>query len=146
CASVLATTNSTPCRFAASILSTALVPPPPTPITVIRGLKSVCWVCGMVRFSVIATSPRALAIRFPGCYAKLLDSCRASQAILQKIDDAPQQAGRPLGVQVDVVHRAAFTCRPRQQSGGGGERRTRCGIGQAAQCDRTSQPYLLVQH
>ncbi len=41
CASVLATTKSTPCRLSAIMLSTALVPPPPTPITVMRGVKSV---------------------------------------------------------------------------------------------------------
>ena len=39
CASVLATTNSTPSRFEDIILLTALQPAPPTPITTIRGLS-----------------------------------------------------------------------------------------------------------
>ena len=37
CASVFATTNSTPSRPVAIMLLTALVPPPPTPMTVMRG-------------------------------------------------------------------------------------------------------------
>src|ERR1700721_1385565 len=40
CASVLATTKSTPCRPALIILLTALPPAPPTPNTVMRGLSS----------------------------------------------------------------------------------------------------------
>src|SRR6516162_6400463 len=40
CASVLATTNSTPSRPAVIILLTALPPAPPTPNTVIRGFIS----------------------------------------------------------------------------------------------------------
>ena len=34
------------------------VPPPPTPITVILGEKSVCAVCGIIRFRVILISPQ----------------------------------------------------------------------------------------
>src|SRR6185312_12256357 len=41
CASVLATTNSTPRSPAVIMLLTALPPPPPTPKTVMRGLSSV---------------------------------------------------------------------------------------------------------
>src|SRR6478609_6111165 len=40
CASVLATTNSTPCRRAAFMLLTALPPAPPTPNTVMRAFIS----------------------------------------------------------------------------------------------------------
>ena len=42
CASVLATTNSTPPSSERIMLLTALPPAPPTPITVIRGLRSIC--------------------------------------------------------------------------------------------------------
>ena len=42
CASVFATKNSTPSRPMEIMLLTALVPPPPTPTTVMRGVKSVC--------------------------------------------------------------------------------------------------------
>jgi hypothetical protein len=41
CASVLATTNSTPSRFDSIMLLTALPPAPPTPKTVILGFNSV---------------------------------------------------------------------------------------------------------
>src|ERR1700744_6215110 len=44
CASVLATTKSTPCRPAVIMLLTALPPAPPTPNTVIRGFSS--WMSG----------------------------------------------------------------------------------------------------
>src|ERR1700722_19026517 len=145
CASVFATTNSTPWRFAAIMLSTALVPPPPTPITVMRGLKSVCVVCGMVRFRVISTSLPVVPNQWNGCYDSCLDSYRASDALLQKIDDAPDKSPRPLSVQIDVVHDAALACRPGQQAGGGGEGGARCRIGQAAQRDGTAQTHLLAE-
>ncbi|POF61599.1 hypothetical protein KMAL_27910 [Novacetimonas maltaceti] len=58
CASVLATTNSTPCSCMLIMLSTALVPPPPTPNTVMRGVKSEWFCCGMVRFRVMVGSRR----------------------------------------------------------------------------------------
>src|SRR6476659_4655114 len=145
CASVLATTNSTPCRFAASMLSTALVPPPPTPMTVIRGLKSVCGVCGMVRFSVIATSPPVVAIRLRRCYATCLDSRCASHALLQKIDDAADHPLRALYFQVDIVHRTSLARRPRQHPRGGREGGTRRRIGQATQHGRAAKTHLLVE-
>ena len=43
CASVLATTNSTPSRPALIILLTAFPPAPPTPITTMRGLSSTAF-------------------------------------------------------------------------------------------------------
>src|SRR5262249_21898422 len=51
CASVLATTKSTPCRPALIMLLTALPPPPPTPNTVIRGFSSV--ISGLCRLMVM---------------------------------------------------------------------------------------------
>jgi hypothetical protein len=61
CASVFATTNSQPSRLWEIMLLTALPPAPPTPNTVMRGLRSCpCW--GMVRLSVIALSACC-----PGC-------------------------------------------------------------------------------
>src|SRR5262245_52624584 len=51
CASVLATTNSTPRRPAVIMLFTALPPPPPTPNTVMRGFSSV--ISGFCRLIVI---------------------------------------------------------------------------------------------
>jgi len=58
CASVLQATNSTPSRCAVIMLFTALVPAPPTPTTVIRGLSS--WVTGMLKLIVILTHPPPL--------------------------------------------------------------------------------------
>src|SRR5262249_43658941 len=54
CASVLATTKSTPCRPAAIMLLTALPPAPPTPNTVIRGFIS--RMSGIVRLIVMFAS------------------------------------------------------------------------------------------
>src|SRR6056297_2274212 len=54
CASVLATTNSTPSSIFSIMLFTAFPPAPPTPKTVIRGFRSACW--GIIRFNVIDLS------------------------------------------------------------------------------------------
>src|SRR5579863_10110362 len=54
CASVLATTKSTPCRPAPIMLFTALPPAPPTPKTVIRGLSS--RMSGIFRLMVMVAS------------------------------------------------------------------------------------------
>src|SRR5690349_13076071 len=54
CASVLATTNSTPLRPALIMLLTALPPAPPTPNTVMRGLSS--RISGIFRLMVMAAS------------------------------------------------------------------------------------------
>ena len=53
-ASVFATTNSQPSSCFSIMLLTALPPAPPTPITVIRGLRS--WVTGMLRVSAMMSS------------------------------------------------------------------------------------------
>src|SRR6516162_10124523 len=54
CASVFATTKSTPCRPALIMLLTALPPAPPTPNTVMRGFNS--RISGMFRLMVIVAS------------------------------------------------------------------------------------------
>src|SRR5262249_13259507 len=54
CASVLATTKSTPCRPAVIMLFTAFPPAPPTPNTVMRGLSS--RISGMFRLMVMIAS------------------------------------------------------------------------------------------
>src|SRR5499427_9017227 len=55
CASVLATTKSTPCSPAVIMLLTAFPPAPPTPNTVIRGFNS--RMSGIFRLIVMAASP-----------------------------------------------------------------------------------------
>src|SRR5258708_6059076 len=54
CASVLATTKSTPCSPAVIMLLTALPPAPPTPNTVIRGFSSL--ISGTLRLMVMIAS------------------------------------------------------------------------------------------
>ncbi len=54
CASVLATTKSTPCKPAVIMLLTALPPAPPTPNTVMRGLSS--RISGIFRLIVMVAS------------------------------------------------------------------------------------------
>src|SRR5262245_48136663 len=62
CASVLATTNSTPRKPALIMLLTALPPPPPTPKTVIRGLSSVMsGFCRLMLMSLVPFRPNRLA-------------------------------------------------------------------------------------
>ena len=56
CASVLATTNSTPSRFLSIMLLTALPPAPPTPKTVMRGFSSSRPVF-ITKLSAIASPP-----------------------------------------------------------------------------------------
>src|SRR3984957_20509273 len=64
CASVLATTKSTPCSPAVIMLLTALPPAPPTPKTVIRGFSS--RMSGALRLIVIAlASSSGSPIRTP---------------------------------------------------------------------------------
>src|SRR5690606_33884600 len=66
CASVLATTNSTPFRPAEIMLLTALPPPPPTPNAVMRGLSPV--MSGFLRLMVMSSSfPPFLPLRRCGC-------------------------------------------------------------------------------
>src|SRR4051794_39750503 len=118
-ASVLATTNSTPCRFAAIMLSTALVPPPPTPMTVMRGVKSVWVICGIVRFRVILLSPPdyGTTIRF----LLRLDTRFAgrSDTFFQKIDQTAEKTDRRTTFQIHVVKRPSVAGCPGEQAGCG---------------------------
>src|ERR1700684_3987458 len=63
CASVLATTKSTPCRPDVIMLLTALPPAPPTPNTVIRGFSS--RMSGILRLMLMAASHLTLADQPP---------------------------------------------------------------------------------
>src|SRR6185437_2249415 len=141
CASVLATTNSTPCRFALIMLSTALVPPPPTPITVIRGVKSVWVVCGIVRLSVIRILPRCPGRRSTPVTSECSIRAR-SHAVLQKIDQPSQKAGRLLVFQVHVLKSAAVARGPGQQARGGRKGRPGRQFRQAADRDRPAKAHL----
>ena len=121
------------------MLSTALVPPPPTPITVIRGVKSVCVCCGMVRFRVIRVSPPSTGRLLVSDYVRRAIARGASDTFFQKIDEAAEQAGRRFRLQVDVVNGPAFAGGPGQQAGGGGKGRAGGGFRQSAQRRRPAQ-------
>src|SRR6201990_3573274 len=70
CASVLATTKSTPCNPAVIMLLTALPPAPPTPNTVIRGFNS--RISGTLRFMVMGASRITRALVRPGRRPRVL--------------------------------------------------------------------------
>jgi len=63
CASVLALTNSTPCTLRAIMCSTALLPPPPTPITLIwvPWLNSSASIISMVILELLVLNSYAIA-------------------------------------------------------------------------------------
>src|SRR5690606_28279319 len=109
CASVLATTKSTPLRPAVIMLLTALPPPPPTPNTVMRGLSSV--MSGFLRLMVIvlvllafpAASPPRPPWGCPSCYSKTVPDPPADAA------QRPARSGRTQAQQaasgLPVLHR-----------------------------------------
>src|SRR3954471_23478203 len=93
CASVLATTKSTPCSPAVIMLLTALPPAPPTPKTVIRGFSSL--MSGGVRLSAMVASLTTRALVHPGRRPRglvkivwLLD--RSSEALAKPSSDLPE--------------------------------------------------------
>src|SRR6186997_2160693 len=90
CASVLATTKSTPLNPAVIMLLTALPPPPPTPKTQMRGLSSV--MSGFCRFIVIVPSFAFLAARRRGRYG--LCPCFFLEAVPEPLTHALKSAAR----------------------------------------------------
>src|SRR4051795_1745782 len=98
CASVLATTKSTPCSPAVIMLLTALPPAPPTPKTVIRGFSSL--MSGGVRLSAMVASLTTRALVHPGRRPRglvkivwLLD--RSSEALAKPSSDLSEIAVSP---------------------------------------------------
>src|SRR5579883_1853468 len=114
CASVLATTKSTPCKPAVIILLTALPPAPPTPNTVMRGFSS--RMSGMFRLIVMIASFSSRG-RFPRqapCGPPLtaaifqLRICGPSEALAKPQSDASEIAARahhqlPLAARLEVL-------------------------------------------
>src|SRR5690606_20402646 len=99
CASVLATTNSTPRRPAVIMLLTALPPPLPTPKTVMRGLSSV--MSGFCRLMVIVL----VLLPFPAARRR---GCRVSPAdplktLSQPLTDTLQSASGPGGSEPEAT-------------------------------------------
>src|SRR5579883_3321201 len=99
CASVLATTKSTPSRPLAIMLLTALPPAPPVPNTVIRGLSS--RISGIFRLMLMAAAP----------------SLRAGEELgggdwENKRDDSSEALPKPASDSCDVAS-GSLRCSPR---------------------------------
>src|SRR4051794_7395839 len=145
-ASVLATTNSTPCRLAAIMLSTALVPPPPTPMTVMRGVKSVWLICGIVRFRVILLSPPGYGTAFRFLLRLRTRFAGKSDTFFQKIDQTAKETDRQLTFELHVMKRSSVAGCPGKQTGSGCERWPGGKLRQAAQRCRTTKTHLTAKH
>src|SRR6516162_1144538 len=145
-ASVLATTNSTPCRPLAIMLLTALPPAPPVPNTVIRGLSS--RISGIFRLMLISASS----------YAEVTAASDRSAAIRWNVVESSEALAQPSSDPCDI---AAACCRvprcPRfemlemcrlrvnQQPGRDRESRPLCLFGQAADAKRSADPHRTAQ-
>src|ERR1700722_11103352 len=138
CASVLATTKSTPGKFSAIMLFTALQPPPPTPNTVIRGVKSVCNVFWIVRFKVICSSPQG------DIGKERVDFM--SNTIFEKIDEAAEPSASALGIEIDILHGLTLAGREGEQPGQGCEVRRARGIRQPDHAARPAEPHIALQN
>src|SRR5208337_145295 len=116
------------------MLSTALVPPPPTPMTVMRGEKSVWVIVGIVRLRVILFSPPSLR---DGCWLVITSNSRfatSSDTFFQKIDKSTEQTDLRFPIQVDVLKGPSIAGCPGQQAGSGGKSRAGRELRQSAQC------------
>src|SRR4051794_29994143 len=94
----------------------------------------------------MAVSPPVVPSSLRRCYDTCGDSRRASDAILQKIDDTAEEPRRPLNAQIDVMQGAPLACRPGQQARRSGECRAGCRVGQAPQRAWTAETHLLVEN
>ena len=115
CASVLATTNSTPSRCDVIMLLTALHPAPPTPMTRIFGLSS--CVAGTFKVMVMARLP--FLLRFPLFPSRLSAGLRSSRAATGRPAEARRRALRPRRSACSGLIGAGSQRQPRA----GGERR-----------------------
>src|ERR1700693_1488059 len=97
CASVLATTKSTPCRPALIMLLTALPPAPLTPNTVIRGFSS--RISGIFRLMLMAASLMRgrvnRRLRRVGPRPGTDQNSRCSEAVAKPSSDPSDVAARP---------------------------------------------------
>src|SRR5512139_1906714 len=91
CASVLATTNSTPLRPHSIMLLTALPPAPPTPNTVMRGLSSVK--SGTLRL-IDMVAFRSVIVLCPGP-SSALPRDAPSSALLIRLEIVPYPIADP---------------------------------------------------
>src|ERR1700751_5640931 len=151
CASVLATTKSTPCNPAVIMLLTALPPAPPTPKTVIRGFNS--RISGIFKlmlmaclFSARAGSPAEC--RRPGRGQFVMPNGPLSEALAKPSSDPSDVAAGPCCGLPHVARFVVFVvCRLRigQKPRRGGESRPLGGFGQARNAERSADPDRSAQ-
>src|SRR5215216_2783695 len=148
CASVLATTKSTPCSPAVIMLLTALPPAPPTPNTVIRGFSSL--MSGGVRLSaMVASRLRARWFSFPGRRPRELVEVEwagkdSSEALAKPSSDLSEIAVSPCPElprmpRFDVFKMSVL--RIDEQTRGSRERRALRLTGQPAEPERTADAH-----
>src|SRR5688572_23357692 len=151
CASVLATTKSTPCNPAVIMLLTALPPAPPTPKTVIRGFSSL--MSGGVRLSAMVASITTRALVRPGRrpqgLVKIFWSVdRSSEALAKPSSDLSEIAVSPCPElprmpRFDVFQMSVL--RIDQQPGRHRERGALGLAGQPAEAERPADPDRAVE-
>src|ERR1043165_9043575 len=152
CASVLATTKSTPCNPAVIMLLTALPPAPPTPKTVIRGFSSL--MSGGVRLSAMVASLTTRAWVHPGRRPRGLVKIvwlqvRSSEALAKPSSDLSEIAVSPCPElprmpRFDVFQMSVL--RVDQKAGRHRERGALGLAGQPAKTERTADPDRPVEN
>src|SRR5262245_49982987 len=152
CASVLATTKSTPCNPAVIMLLTALPPAPPTPKTVIRGFSSL--MSGGVRLSAMVASLTTRALVHPGRRPRGLVKIvwlqvRSSEALAKPSSDLSEIAVSPCPELPRMPRFDVFTMsvlRIDQEACGHRERGALGLVGQPAEAERTADPNRPVEN
>src|ERR1700722_18531284 len=146
CASVLATTKSTPWSPALIMLLTALPPAPPTPKTVIRGFNS--RMSGIFKLMLMACLFSARAgstaeCRRPGRGQFVMPNVPLSEALAKPSSDPSDVAAGPCRGLPHVTRFVVFVmCRLGidEKSRRGGEGRPFGGFGQTRNAERTADP------
>src|SRR5579862_257124 len=158
CASVLATTKSTPCKPALIMLLTAFPPAPPTPNTVIRGFSS--RISGMFRLIVMVASSslRSLRRRFqrparagprPAAVMNWFRVSPSSKTLAKPSSDSSEVAartslGRPPAARFEMFEMRRL--RINQQSRRDSEGRALGGVRQSGNAERPSDAYRPAEN
>src|SRR5881227_1464897 len=152
CASVLATTKSTPCSPAVIMLLTALPPAPPTPKTVMRGLSSL--MSGGVRLSAMVCLSITRALVRPGRRPRELVKFEwagkdSSEALAKPSSDLSEIAVSPCPELPRMPRFDVFKMRVLridQQARGHRERSALCLAGQPTEAERAADPHRATEN
>src|SRR5271169_6098545 len=159
CASVFATTKSTPWRPALIMLLTALPPAPPTPNTVMRGFSSrmsgifrlmvmvaSSFMCGRRRRPPPAGPPRAVAM---SAVTSWLCVCGPSETLTKPLSDAGEIASRAIrrvppvaGIEVFEMRRLRIN----EQAGRRREGGALCRVRQPRDSQRPPDAHLPAEY